>query len=115
MNTLNGKTISPQLKLQISPCCLEGVKVVTPPTIFEDFRGTYVETYNEDLYGKMGIEEHFVQDDISWGSGDLEAGVLLVGKILFGRGELGSHVSTVSTVGILYLVGSKSTTSLDST
>lgn len=65
MNTLNGKTISPQLKFQVSATRLKGVKVVTPPTIFEDFRGTYVETYNENLYRQMGIEEHFVQDDIS--------------------------------------------------
>ena len=33
--------------------------------IFEDFRGEYVETYNEELYRKNGIDMKFVQDDIS--------------------------------------------------
>ncbi len=65
MNIFNGKTISPQSKLQVSSCRLEGVRAVTPPTIFEDFRGTYVETYNEDLFRQSGIELNFVQDDIS--------------------------------------------------
>ena len=32
---------------------------------FEDHRGCYVETYNEALYRKHGIETSFVQDDIS--------------------------------------------------
>jgi len=44
---------------------LSGVLLVEPPTIFEDFRGTYVETYNERLYAAAGISHHFVQDDIS--------------------------------------------------
>lgn len=38
------------------------------PSIFEDFRGTYVETYNEAEYQKNGITQHFVQDDISTSS-----------------------------------------------
>ena len=32
---------------------------------FKDFRGYYIETYNEDLYKKNGIHIKFVQDDIS--------------------------------------------------
>ena len=32
---------------------------------FKDFRGYYIETYNEDLYKKNGINIKFVQDDIS--------------------------------------------------
>jgi dTDP-4-dehydrorhamnose 3,5-epimerase len=44
---------------------LDGVLVITPPTVFEDFRGTYVETYNERLYTAAGIDVRFVQDDIS--------------------------------------------------
>jgi len=35
------------------------------PDIFEDFRGQYVETYNEELYKKNGIDVDFVQDDIA--------------------------------------------------
>ncbi len=65
MNILNGKTISPQHKLQVSHSRLKGVSVVTPPTIFEDFRGTYVETFNKEVYQQAGIDMNFVQDDIS--------------------------------------------------
>ncbi|MDP1852700.1 MAG: dTDP-4-dehydrorhamnose 3,5-epimerase family protein [Candidatus Omnitrophota bacterium] len=32
---------------------------------FKDFRGEYVETYNEGLYQKHGINIKFIQDDIS--------------------------------------------------
>jgi dTDP-4-dehydrorhamnose 3,5-epimerase len=35
------------------------------PEVFEDHRGEYVETYNEELYKKSGIDVHFKQDDIS--------------------------------------------------
>ncbi len=51
--------------MDVTPTRLEGVLMITPPTIFEDFRGTYVETYNEELYRKAGIDVTFVQDDIS--------------------------------------------------
>ena len=51
--------------MKISNSKLLGVKVITPPTIFEDFRGTYVETYNEAIYNANGITEKFIQDDIS--------------------------------------------------
>ena len=33
--------------------------------VFEDHRGQYVETYNEQLYRENGINVRFVQDDIS--------------------------------------------------
>jgi dTDP-4-dehydrorhamnose 3,5-epimerase len=75
MNTLNGKIISPQPNLQVSPGRLKGVRVVTPPTIFEDFRGTYVETYNEEMFRQMGIELSFVQDDISVSSQHVLRGI----------------------------------------
>ena len=32
---------------------------------FKDFRGYYIETFNENLYKKNGIDINFVQDDIS--------------------------------------------------
>lgn len=32
---------------------------------FKDFRGEYIETYNEALYKKAGITTKFIQDDIS--------------------------------------------------
>jgi dTDP-4-dehydrorhamnose 3,5-epimerase len=51
------------MKVQQTP--LKGVLLIEPPTIFEDFRGSYVELYNKDLYREAGITEEFVQDDIS--------------------------------------------------
>ena len=33
--------------------------------VFKDYRGYYIETFNEDLYIKNGIDIKFVQDDIS--------------------------------------------------
>ena len=51
--------------LSVKDCKLDGVKIIKPPTIFEDFRGQYIETYNQDIYRKAGIDINFVQDDIS--------------------------------------------------
>lgn len=51
--------------MKVTPTSLDGVLLVTPPTNFEDFRGTYVELYNEELYTAAGISQRFVQDDIS--------------------------------------------------
>lgn len=44
---------------------LDGVLLIEPPTIFEDFRGTYIELYNEPLFNKADINLKFIQDDIS--------------------------------------------------
>ena len=43
---------------------LKGVLLIKPE-VFEDFRGQYVETYNEDLYREHGVDVKFIQDDIS--------------------------------------------------
>jgi dTDP-4-dehydrorhamnose 3,5-epimerase len=43
---------------------LDGVRLIKPD-VFEDFRGQYVETYNEERYRNHGIDLKFVQDDIS--------------------------------------------------
>ena len=51
--------------LQIEQSKLEGVRLITPPTNFEDFRGSYVELYNDRLYREAGITQDFIQDDIS--------------------------------------------------
>lgn len=51
--------------LEIKETNLEKVKLITPPTNFEDFRGSYVELYNHQLYTEAGIDIEFVQDDIS--------------------------------------------------
>jgi dTDP-4-dehydrorhamnose 3,5-epimerase len=49
--------------MKIEKTALEGVLLIEPPTIFEDFRGSYIELYNKDLYKELGVE--FLQDDIS--------------------------------------------------
>ena len=51
--------------IKVSKTSLDGVLVITPPTVFNDFRGTYVETYNRALYEEAGVAVDFVQDDIS--------------------------------------------------
>ena len=42
---------------------------------FEDFRGQYVEIYNEELYRKNGIDIKFVQDDIALSSKNVLRGI----------------------------------------
>lgn len=44
---------------------LDGVRVISPPTVFEDYRGSYVELYNERIYRDAGVNLEFIQDDIS--------------------------------------------------
>ena len=61
--------------MEVSKTKLDGVLLIKPPTIFEDFRGTYVETYNERLYGEAGITLKFVQDDISVSSRNVLRGI----------------------------------------
>jgi dTDP-4-dehydrorhamnose 3,5-epimerase len=51
--------------LRVEKTELDGVLTIHPPTQFEDFRGDYIETYNEALYREAGITDHFVQDDCS--------------------------------------------------
>ena len=51
--------------MEVEETELDGVLCITPPTIFEDFRGSYVELYNQPLYNKFGVEANFIQDDIS--------------------------------------------------
>lgn len=40
--------------------------LVIEPTVFKDERGFFVETYNEEPYGVVGISQVFVQDNCSW-------------------------------------------------
>jgi dTDP-4-dehydrorhamnose 3,5-epimerase len=51
--------------LKVEKTGLEGVLAITPPTNYEDFRGSYLEIYNHDLYQEAGITQDFIQDDIS--------------------------------------------------
>lgn len=54
---------------------LANVLQITPPTIFEDFRGSYVELYNEELYQQAGIGVKFLQDDFSVSSKHVLRGI----------------------------------------
>lgn len=63
------------MNIEVSKTKLDGVLLIKPPTIFEDFRGTYVETYNEKLYTEAGIKVKFVQDDISVSSRNVLRGI----------------------------------------
>jgi dTDP-4-dehydrorhamnose 3,5-epimerase len=54
---------------------LDGVLLITPPTIFKDFRGEYVETYNRKIYVDNGIDTDFIQDDISVSSKNVLRGI----------------------------------------
>lgn len=53
---------------------LKGVLLIKPD-IFEDHRGFYVQTYNEEMYKKNGINIDFVQDDISISSKNVLRGI----------------------------------------
>jgi len=53
---------------------LDGVLLIKPE-VFEDFRGTYVETWNDEAYRKNGIDVTFVQDDISVSSKNVLRGI----------------------------------------
>ena len=61
--------------LETSKTKLDGVLKITPPTVFNDFRGSYIETYNEKLYQEAGIKIKFVQDDISTSSRHVLRGI----------------------------------------
>lgn len=50
--------------MQVEKTNLEGLLVISPQS-FEDERGFFMESYNEDKYKTFGITEKFVQDNIS--------------------------------------------------
>ncbi len=60
--------------IEVSSTELEGVLLIKP-YIFEDHRGQFVETYNEESYRKNGIDVKFVQDDISISSKNVLRGI----------------------------------------
>lgn len=71
--------------MKVEKTKLDGVLLIKPD-VFEDFRGTYVETYNKEEYKKAGIDIDFVQDDYSSSS----KGVL---RGLHGDGETWKLIS----------------------
>jgi len=60
--------------MEVGKTKLDGVLLVRPQ-VFEDFRGQYVETYNDKLYAEHGITAKFVQDDISVSSRHVLRGI----------------------------------------
>jgi len=60
--------------MQVTRSKLDGVLLIKLD-VFEDFRGQYVETYNEAAYRNNGIDVKFVQDDISVSSRHVLRGI----------------------------------------
>lgn len=73
--------------LEVSKTKLEGVLLIKPET-YEDFRGEYVETFNEKKYSRDFVKNlkdtiykkeahnlHFVEDDISTGTRGVLKGI----------------------------------------
>ncbi len=50
--------------IEVQKTNLDGVLLIKP-YIFEDFRGQFVETWNEKMYKDNGIDIKYVQDDLS--------------------------------------------------
>ncbi len=61
--------------LVVETTSLTGVKLIHPSTNFEDFRGSYVEIYNKELFQNAGINEDFIQDDISTSTRNVLRGI----------------------------------------
>ncbi|KAF0219366.1 MAG: dTDP-4-dehydrorhamnose 3 [Geobacteraceae bacterium] len=61
--------------LAVEKTKLDGVLKITPPTVFEDFRGFYIELYNEQLYTEALEGVQFTQDDISISSKHVLRGI----------------------------------------
>ena len=60
--------------MEVEKTKLDGVLLIKPG-VFEDFRGEYVETYNEVAYREAGIDVKFIQDDISVSSKHVLRGI----------------------------------------
>ena len=50
--------------IEVEKTKLDGVLLIKP-YVFKDFRGQYVETYNEKEFEEKGIDVKFIQDDFS--------------------------------------------------
>lgn len=51
--------------MRVEETKLDGVLLITPPVMAEDFRGTNTETYHYDEYRKAGIKTNFILDSVS--------------------------------------------------
>ncbi len=61
-------------KISVETCNIEGLKVVTPK-VFEDSRGYFMETYNQNDFIEAGIDVTFVQDNQSASSKNVLRGL----------------------------------------
>lgn len=61
--------------MKVEKTNLDGVLIIDPPTNFIDFRGSYIELYNDRLYKKHGITQDFIQDDISTSKQNILRGI----------------------------------------
>ena len=61
--------------MEVTKTGLDGVLLIKPSTMFEDFRGTYTELYNKKLFNDAGIDVDFIQDDISISSRHVLRGI----------------------------------------
>jgi dTDP-4-dehydrorhamnose 3,5-epimerase len=51
--------------MKVEKTKLDGVLLITPPVMAEDFRGTNTEIYNDKIYRDYGIENNFILDSVS--------------------------------------------------
>lgn len=54
-----------RVEMKVKRTKLKGVLEIDPPTNFSDFRGEYIEHYNERLYKNAGVKVDFIQDTFS--------------------------------------------------
>lgn len=52
-------------QFSITKLVLPGVLLITP-SIFNDKRGFFVETYNKEVFAQLGVVTEFVQDNLSY-------------------------------------------------
>jgi dTDP-4-dehydrorhamnose 3,5-epimerase len=52
------------MKMKVLPTTLDGVYIIEP-RVFNDGRGFFMETYHQRRYSEVGIEQLFVQDNLS--------------------------------------------------
>lgn len=81
--------------IKVEKSNLEGVLIIDPPTNFNDFRGSYIETYNKRIYEENGIKEHFIQDDVSTSKYNVLRGI---------HGDLSTYKLVSCLYGEFYLV-----------
>lgn len=60
--------------IKVEKTKLDGVLLIKPD-VFKDFRGEYIETYNEEEFIEKGINIKFLQDDFSISKKDVLRGI----------------------------------------